>query len=59
MVTDILGQKSDFKKNPNCETMVWPLTLKKPGPGDQGMVTAGLGQKPERWRPLSIKTSPY
>ncbi len=23
-----------------CETVVWPLTLKKPGPGDRGMVTA-------------------
>ncbi len=43
MVTDVLGQKSD-NKNPVCETMVWPLTLKKPGPGDRGMVTARLGK---------------
>ncbi len=58
MVTDILGQKS-IKKNRVCETMVWPLMLKKRGPGDRGMVTAGMGQKPERRRPSSIKTSPY
>ncbi len=30
---------------------------KKPGPRDQGMVTAGPGQKPERRHPLSIKLS--
>ncbi len=58
MVTDILCQKSD-KKTPICETMVWPLTLKKPGLGDRGMVTASPGQKPECWRPSSNKTSPY
>ncbi len=58
MVTDIVGQKSD-KKNPVCNTVVWTLTLKNPGPGDQGMVTAGPGQKPEHRRPSSIKTSPY
>ncbi len=44
MVTDVLGQKS-VKKNPVCETMVWLLPR--------------LGQKPERRRPSSIKTSPY
>ncbi len=58
MVTDFLGQKSD-KKNLVCETMVWPLTLKKPDPGNRGMVTAGPSQKPERRRPSSIKTSSY
>ncbi len=58
MVTDILDQKSD-KKNVVCETVVWLLTLKKAGLGDRGMVTARLGQKPERQRPSSIKTSPY
>ncbi len=57
MVTDVIGQKSD-EKTPVCETVVWPMTLKKPGPGERGMVTAELGQKPERRRP-SIKTSPY
>ncbi len=36
MVTDILGQKSD-KKNPVYETVVWQLTLKKPGLGNQGI----------------------
>ncbi len=36
MATDILGQKSDKKnlKNTVCETVVWPLMLKKPGPWD-------------------------
>ncbi len=58
MVTVILGQKSD-KKYLVCETVVWPLALKKPVPGDRGMVTAGLGQKPEHRHPSSIKTSPY
>ncbi len=46
MVTDVLGQKSDTKKTV-CETVVWPLTLKKPGPGDWGMVTTRLGQEPD------------
>ncbi len=55
MVTDVLGQKSD--KNPKIP-LVWPLMLKKPGPGDRGMVTAKLGQNPEHQRPSSIKTSP-
>ncbi len=51
--------KKWYKKNPVCETVVWPLTLKKPGPGDWGMVTGGPSEKPECWRPLSIKTFPY
>ncbi len=48
------------KKNPVCETVVWPLTLKKTRcvrPFDE--VTGGLCQKPGRRRPSSIKTSPY
>ncbi len=57
MITDVLGQKSN--KKTACETVVWPLTLKKRGPGDRGMVTAWPGEKPERRRPSSIKTSPY
>ncbi len=50
--------KKWFKK-PVCETVVWPLTLKKPGSGDQGMVTARPGQKPERRHPSPIKTFSY
>ncbi len=57
-VTDVLGQKSD-EKNPVCETVVWPLTLKNPGPRDRSMVTARPGQKSECRRPSSIKTFPY
>ncbi len=63
MVTDVPGQKRD--KKPVCKTMVWPLMFwskttfkkngKKPGPSDRSMVFAGLCQKPERQRPLSIK----
>ncbi len=33
--------------------------VKKPGPWDRGMVTSRLGEKPERRRPSSIKTSRY
>ncbi len=55
MVTDILGEKSDKK------TGLWDCGMatdvKKIGPGDRGMVTAGLGQKPERRRPSSIRIS--
>ncbi len=57
--------KEGIKKNPVCETMVWPLTFwskttflkkrKNPGPRDRGMVTSGPGQKPECRRPSSIK----
>ncbi len=39
--------------------MVWPLVLKKPGPWDRGMVTGGMGEKPERRRLSYIKTSRY
>ncbi len=47
------------KKNPVCETMVWPLTLKKPGLEDRGTVTAEPGQKPEHWRPSSINKGKF
>ncbi len=58
--------KKGIKKNPFCETVVWPLTFwskttffkkngEKPGPRDRGMVTVTPGQKPERRRPSSIK----
>ncbi len=46
-------------KKPVCETVVWPLAVKKPGLGDRGIVIAKQGQKPEHRCPLSIKTSPY
>ncbi len=35
------------KKNPVCETAVWSLTLKKPGPGDRGTIIGRPGEKPE------------
>ncbi len=57
MVTDVLGQESDKKTGLGDHGMA--LTLKKPGPGNRGMVTAGPCQKPECRRPSSIKTSPY
>ncbi len=47
------------KKNPVYETVVWPLTLKKPGPWGRGMVTGRLGEKTECRHPSSIKTSCY
>ncbi len=66
MVSSLTSQvKTGVKKNPVCETMVWPLTFrskttekkngKNPGPRDQGMVPARSGQKPEHRPPLSIK----
>ncbi len=59
MVTNILCQKSDRKKNLVCKTVACLLMLKKHGPWDQGMVTGGLGEKPEHRHPSSIKTSHY
>ncbi len=54
--------QTGFFFNPVCETMVWSLTFrvknvfekkrKKPGLWDRGMVTGGLGQKPD-WKKMT------
>ncbi len=54
--------KKGIKENPDLsdrgvaiDVLVKNDYRKKPSPRDPGMVTAGPGQKPECWRPLSIK----
>ncbi len=59
MVSQTNNVEKVKEKNTVCETVVWPLTLKKTGPWDRGMVTGGPGEKPEWRRLLFIKTSHY
>ncbi len=59
MVTDILRQKSDRKKKPGLWDCGMATDIKKPSLWDRGMVTGRLGEKPERRRLSSIKTSFY